>query len=42
MVMCELDDIIFNSTTIHTLKERFDEAAEEAENDEIIRDIGNV
>ena len=28
MIMCELDDIIFNSTSIHSLKEKFDEVAE--------------
>ena len=27
MIMCELDDIIFNSSSIHSLKEKFDEIA---------------
>ena len=34
MIICELDDMIFNSASIHSLKERFDELADDKELDD--------
>lgn len=35
MIICELDDMIFNSASIQSLKERFDDMAADKKNDNV-------